>query len=57
MEGPICAVSTPDLVDQITELAGHLNAAQARWLALTKIEQKWRVGPAVASLPRILKIR
>ena len=34
MEGPISAVSTPDLIDQITELAGHLNAAQARWLAL-----------------------
>jgi len=34
MEGPISAVSTPDLIDQITEIAGHLNAAQARWLAL-----------------------
>ena len=34
MEGPISSVSTPDLIDQITELAGHLNAAQARWLAL-----------------------
>lgn len=34
MERPVSAVSTPDLIDQITELAGHLNAAQARWLAL-----------------------
>ena len=34
MEGPVSAVSTPDLIDQITELAGHLNAAQARWLTL-----------------------
>jgi hypothetical protein len=34
MEGPISSVSTPDLIDQITELAGHLNAAHARWLAL-----------------------
>ena len=34
MEGPISSVSTPDLIDQITELAGHLNAANARWLAL-----------------------
>ncbi len=34
MEGPNSSVSTPDLIDQITELAGHLNAAQARWLSL-----------------------
>jgi hypothetical protein len=34
MEGPVSTVSTPDLIDQITELAGHLNAAQARWLLL-----------------------
>ena len=34
MNGPIPSVSTPDLVDQITELAGHLNTAHARWLAL-----------------------
>lgn len=34
MEGSISSVSTPDLIDQITELAGHLNAANARWLAL-----------------------
>ena len=34
MEGPNSSVSTSDLIDQITELAGHLNAAQARWLAL-----------------------
>ena len=34
MEGPISSVSTPDLIDQITELAGHLNAANARFLAL-----------------------
>ena len=32
MEGPNSSVSTPDLIDQITELPGHLNAAQARWL-------------------------
>jgi hypothetical protein len=34
MEGPVSTVSTPELIDQITELAGHLNAAQARWLSL-----------------------
>ncbi len=34
MEGPVSTVSTADLVDQITELAGHLNAANARWLSL-----------------------
>jgi hypothetical protein len=34
MNAPISEVSTPDLIDQITELAGHLNAANARWLAL-----------------------
>jgi uncharacterized protein DUF222/HNH endonuclease len=31
---PISTVSTPELIDQITEVAGHLNAAIARWLAL-----------------------
>jgi len=34
MEGPLSDVSTPDLIDRITELAGHLNAANARWLEL-----------------------
>ena len=34
MEGPVSTVSTSDLIDQITGLAGRLNAAQARWLAL-----------------------
>lgn len=34
MHGALESVSTPDLIDQITELAGHLNAANARWLAL-----------------------
>ncbi|MGH8866260.1 MAG: DUF222 domain-containing protein, partial [Burkholderiales bacterium] len=34
MDEAISTVSTPDLMDQITELAGHLNAAHARWLAL-----------------------
>src|SRR5512134_1735461 len=38
MEGPTSddrrAVSTADLAAQITELAGHLNAANRRWLAL-----------------------
>jgi len=34
MEGPVSTVSTSDLIDQITELAGHLNAANARWLSL-----------------------
>jgi hypothetical protein len=34
MEGPLSDVSTPDLIDRITELAGHLNAANARFLAL-----------------------
>jgi hypothetical protein len=34
MEGAISGVSTPDPIDQITELTGHLNAGNARWLAL-----------------------
>ncbi|MGH8131339.1 MAG: DUF222 domain-containing protein [Steroidobacteraceae bacterium] len=34
MDDPISSVSTADLIDRITELAGHLNAAHARWLAL-----------------------
>jgi hypothetical protein len=34
MESPISSVSNDDLINQITELAGHLNAANARWLAL-----------------------
>lgn len=34
MEGLLSDVSTPDLIDRITELAGHLNAGNARWLAL-----------------------
>ncbi len=34
MEGSNSTVSTPDLIDQITELAGHINAAQTRWLSL-----------------------
>src|SRR5512134_3110663 len=34
MEGEYSALSTPDLVAEITTLAGHLNAANARLLAL-----------------------
>jgi Domain of unknown function (DUF222)/HNH endonuclease len=34
MEGGFSSVSTPELVDQITSLAGQLNAANARFLAL-----------------------
>ncbi len=34
MERDFSAVSTPELVDEITTLAGHLNAANARFLAL-----------------------
>jgi len=34
MDGEFSAVSTPDLVAEITTLAGHLNAANARFLAL-----------------------
>ena len=34
MNGAFSAVSTPDLVTEITTLAGHLNAANARFLAL-----------------------
>ncbi len=34
MEGEFSSVSTPDLIAQITTLAGHLNAAQARFLSL-----------------------
>jgi hypothetical protein len=34
MNGEFAALSTPDLVAEITTLAGHLNAANARMLAL-----------------------
>ncbi len=34
MEGEFSEVSTPELINQITTLAGHLNAANARFLAL-----------------------
>ncbi|MGH8135023.1 MAG: DUF222 domain-containing protein [Steroidobacteraceae bacterium] len=34
MEGLVSSVSTPDLIDQITHLAGHLNAANAQFLSL-----------------------
>ena len=34
MEGEFSTVSTPELVQQITTLAGHLNAGNARFLAL-----------------------
>jgi hypothetical protein len=34
MDSDFSAVSTPVLIDQITALAGHLNAANARFLAL-----------------------
>src|SRR5687767_15730251 len=34
MDSDFSAVSTPDLVAEITTLAGHLNAANARFLAL-----------------------
>ncbi|HSC07001.1 MAG TPA: DUF222 domain-containing protein, partial [Steroidobacteraceae bacterium] len=34
MEREFSGISTPDLVEQITTLAGHLNAANARFLAL-----------------------
>jgi hypothetical protein len=34
MDTPLASVSTPDLITQITSLAGHLNAANARFLAL-----------------------
>jgi Domain of unknown function (DUF222) len=34
MKRGFSAVSTPELVDEITTLAGHLNAASARFLAL-----------------------
>ena len=34
MEGAFSSVSTPALVAEITTLAGHLNAANARFLAL-----------------------
>ena len=34
MDGEFSSVSTPDLVAEITTLAGHLNAANARFLAL-----------------------
>ncbi|MBM4220031.1 MAG: DUF222 domain-containing protein [Gammaproteobacteria bacterium] len=34
MDGEFSTLSTPELVDEITTLAGHLNAANARFLAL-----------------------
>jgi hypothetical protein len=34
MDGDFSTVSTPDLADEITTLAGHLNAANGRFLAL-----------------------
>jgi len=34
MEGEFSSVSTPELVSEITTLAGHLNAGNARFLAL-----------------------
>ncbi len=34
MEGEFSTISTPELVQQITTLAGHLNAGNARFLAL-----------------------
>ncbi len=34
MDGEFSTVSTPELVREITTLAGHLNAANARFLAL-----------------------
>ena len=34
MEGDFSSVSTPELVEQITTLAGHLNAANGRFLVL-----------------------
>lgn len=34
MKGTFATVSTPELIDQITTLAGHLNAANARFLDL-----------------------
>lgn len=34
MEDHVSSVSTPELIHQITTLAGHLNAAHARWLTL-----------------------
>jgi len=34
MHGEFSALSTPDLVAEITTLAGHLNAANARLLAM-----------------------
>ena len=34
MEGEFSKVSTPDLINQISTLAGHLNAANARFLAM-----------------------
>jgi hypothetical protein len=34
MNGTFATVSTPELIDQITTLAGHLNAANARFLDL-----------------------
>ncbi len=34
MDSDFSAVSTPELLDEITTLAGHLNAANARFLSL-----------------------
>ena len=45
MEGEFSSVSTPELVSEITTLAGHLNAGNARFLALiAELDRRQAVG-------------
>ncbi len=45
MEGEFSSVSTPELVSEITTLAGHLNAGNARFLALiAELDRRQRLG-------------
>jgi hypothetical protein len=48
MRKDFSALSTPDLVDEITTLAGHLNAANARLLALVAELYRRAGGPSGA---------
>ena len=43
---PPQSVSTEALIDQITELAAHLNAGTYRWLVLTEFDRRagWNCG-------------
>ena len=48
MERKIAEVSTPELVAEITTLAGHLNAANARFLTFGSL---CSLAPVLAAVP------